>query len=78
MLLIKCARCKSKLWKYQKLGSGEVLRCHKKRISRMYAVETDGASVRCSCGAEIGVDTGDFLRMRRRAFMYSGVKVNRL
>jgi hypothetical protein len=37
MLALKCAACKKKLWRYDKIGPGEVLRCHKDRIIRMYA-----------------------------------------
>ena len=32
MLTIRCATCKTKLWKYDKIGHGEVLRCHKVSI----------------------------------------------
>jgi hypothetical protein len=32
VLILKCAACKKKLWKYDKIGPGEVLRCHKDRI----------------------------------------------
>jgi hypothetical protein len=36
MLVLKCAACKKKLWRYDKIGPGGVLRCHKDRIIRMY------------------------------------------
>ena len=36
MLSLKCAACKKKIWKYHKVGPGEVLRCHKGRIVKMY------------------------------------------
>lgn len=39
MLTIRCAKCKSKLWKYDKIGQGEVLRCHKARITKWYVEE---------------------------------------
>lgn len=32
MLMIKCAACKTKLWKYDKIGQEEVLGCHKEQI----------------------------------------------
>lgn len=39
MLTIRCSKCKTKLWKYDKIGQGEVLRCHKARISKWYVEE---------------------------------------
>ena len=49
MLTIKCSACRRKLWKYEKLGKGEVMRCHKTRIKKMYdTVQHDG---KIHCGA---------------------------
>lgn len=76
MLTIKCAACKRKLWKYEKIGKGAVLRCYKDRITRHYAVQTDGARLRCSCGKVIGVDEGAYIKMIASAFTYSGTKEN--
>lgn len=78
MLLIRCSSCRTKLWKYNKLGKGEVLRCHKTRISRMLkGVETEGG-ISCPCGQAVGIDKGTYYKMIRSAFTYSGTKVSRL
>ncbi len=78
MLLIRCSACRAKLWKYNKLGKGEVLRCHKARISRMLeAVETDNG-IGCPCGQAVGLDKGSYFKMIRNAFTYSGTKVSKL
>ncbi len=77
MLVIKCAACKTKLWKYEKIGEGEVLRCHKQRISRIYILNIDGDRVQCDCGKEIGIDKGSFIKMISKAFTYSGTKKNK-
>ena len=74
MLLIRCARCRRKLWKYEKFGKGELLRCHKTRIIRTYQMATDGTKIICSCGKEIGNDKGNYIGMIRGAFTYSGTK----
>ena len=74
MLTIKCAVCKRKLWKYDKIGMGGVLRCHKDRITRMYELDQTGQKVRCLCGKEIGIDKGRFIKMIGKAFVYSGRK----
>lgn len=76
MLTLKCAACKRKLWKYEKIGKGAVLRCYKDRITRHYAVQIDGASVQCPCGKVIGVDEGAYIKMIASAFTYSGTKEN--
>lgn len=74
MLVIKCAACKRKLWKYDKIGKGEVLRCHKSRITRTYDFTTVDDQVRCLCGKVVGIDKGTFIKMNGRAFTYSGTK----
>lgn len=77
MLLIRCAACRSKLWKYTKIGQGEVLRCHKERIERMFAVFEKDGKIYCPCGKEIGIDKGTFYRMIAKAFVYKGAKLNK-
>lgn len=77
MLTIKCAACKRKLWKYDKIGQGQVLRCYKDRITRHYDTQQIGADVCCRCGKKIGVDEGDFIKMIGNTFTYTGTKRNR-
>ncbi len=77
MLLLRCAACKKKLWKYTKYGQGEVLRCHKDRIVKMYCGEMKGHKIYCQCGKEIGIDKGTFYKMIAKAFVYKGDKINR-
>jgi len=79
MLIIKCAGCKRKLWKYHKIGHGKVLRCHKERMTRTYldlstATDVTNAKVSCLCGKEIGIDKGSYIKMIEKAFIYSGTK----
>lgn len=80
MLVIKCAGCKKKLWKYDKIGQGEVLRCHKSRIAQVYnkpKFEQSTEKVKCTCGNEIGIDKGSFIKMNLKNFTYSGTKRNK-
>lgn len=77
LLTIRCAACKNKLWKYDKIGQGEVLRCHKVRIKKYFAELTlENGKVKCPCGKEIGIDKGSFIKMDSKAFVYSGTKRN--
>ena len=78
MLLIRCSACRRKLWRYDKIGSGTVLRCHKVRILKVYEpTRSEGDRVVCPCGQWIGIDKGPFIRMARRGFTSSGTKTGR-
>ena len=79
MLTIRCATCKTKLWKYDKIGHGEVLRCHKARISKWYVpVEMQGDKIVCpNCKRPIGIDKGTFYKMDPNAFLDNGTKRNK-
>ncbi|MFW6324867.1 MAG: hypothetical protein ACOC0U_07370 [Desulfovibrionales bacterium] len=74
MLTIRCAGCKSKLFKYRKIGPGEVLRCHKSRITKVFAVREEHGRLKCLCGSTIGIDLGGFYKMKSDRFTYSGTK----
>jgi len=76
MLTIKCAACKRKLWKYEKIGKGEVLRCYKSRIEREYEYNIVGDKLACTCGNLIGIDKGQHIKMIKKGFVYSGKKRN--
>lgn len=77
MLILRCAACRKKLWRYDKIGRGEVLRCHKERIVRDYGnSSTDGKKIYCLCGNTIGIEKGGFYKMIDRAFTYAGTKRN--
>jgi hypothetical protein len=73
LLTIRCAACKRKLYRYDKIGPGEVLRCHKSRIEKRFdGFATNGDKVRCNCGNVIGIDKGKFIKMVAKGFTYSG------
>lgn len=74
MLTIKCAACKAKLFKYDKIGSGQVLRCYKSRIVRVYTVKEVDEILSCICGKKIADDKGGFYRMIPKSFTYTGTK----
>ncbi len=76
MLVIRCAACKKKLWRYDKIGQGAVLRCHKERIAKMYGTEKNQDRIRCLCGKDIGIDKGRYFKMIGKAFTYTGTKRN--
>lgn len=76
VLVIRCAACKKKLWKYDKIGPGAILRCHKARIVKKYSFTAGDRKIQCRCGKDIGIDKGHFIKMISKAFTYSGTKRN--
>jgi len=62
IIIIKCDKCKSKIIKYEKVGRGHILRYYKKKILEDHSVY-ENKKVLCSCGNEIGVDKGRFIKM---------------
>jgi hypothetical protein len=77
MLVLKCAKCRRKLYKYLKVGKGRLLHCWKGRIREDYTVRK-GDTVRCSCGNVIGVDKGSYIKLKQRSFTRTGSTVNKL
>nr|WP_028575342.1 hypothetical protein [Desulfonatronovibrio hydrogenovorans] len=77
MLTIKCSGCRQKLWKYRKIGPGEVLRCHKSRITKIFDYQFQDGKIYCSCGQAVGIDKGTFYKMIAKSFTYSGTKDNK-
>ena len=75
MLIIRCSGCRTKLFKYEKIGKGAVLRCYKSRIHKAFAGNIIDGKFQCECGQVIGVDKGAFFRMIKKAFTYSGTKL---
>ena len=62
IITIRCNKCKSRIFKYKKVGRGHILKCYKSRILEDNAVY-DEKKVLCSCGNEIGVDKGTYIKM---------------
>jgi len=77
VLVLKCSACKKKLWRYDKIGPGEVLRCHKHRIIKIYTKIDENDKIKCSCGKDIGIDKGTYIKMISKAFTYSGTTRNK-
>ncbi|RKY67765.1 MAG: hypothetical protein DRQ02_06330 [Candidatus Latescibacterota bacterium] len=71
MIIVKCAKCKSKILKYQKVGKGRLWHCWKDRIIEDYSTR-NGNKVKCQCGNLIGIDQGKWIKMRQCSFTYSG------
>ena len=73
MLTIKCAKCKKKIMKYNKIGKGKVLRCYISKIKEIYAEKIDD-ELKCKCGNIIGIYEGRWIKMKQASFTYTGTK----
>ena len=71
MLTIKCAKCKSKIFRYVKIGKGKLLHCWKDRISDDFSIH-DGKLIKCKCGNVIGVDEDKWVKLKQNSFISSG------
>ncbi len=74
MLVIKCAKCKANLFQYMKVGKGQVLRCYKPRIGKLYDIKVIDDTWTCSCGNVIGKDTPGHVHMFKGTFITSGAR----
>jgi len=73
MLTIKCSSCKSKIFKYQKIGKGKIINCWNARIMKDYSQHENG-QVKCTCGNLIGVEVVKGIRMKQGNFTFSGTR----
>jgi len=73
MLIIKCSKCKRKIYKYVKIGKGQLIRCWKNRIVEDNCI-VEGKIIKCACGNIIGTDEGNFIKIKSSAIIISGTK----
>ena len=73
MITIKCAKCKSKIFKYIKIGQGQILKIYLDRISEDNSIRTDG-EVKCQCGNVIGKEFDGYIKPIKGNFTYTGRK----
>jgi hypothetical protein len=71
MIIITCRKCGRKIFKYNKIGKGRILRCYKDRIVKTYSIKKQ-ENVYCLCGQLIGIDEGKWIKMKQGSFDYSG------
>lgn len=73
MIIIKCSKCNKKLFKYLKMGKGQLLRCWKDRIIEDMSVN-DEKNVKCICGDLIGKDEVNYIKFNKKSIIIKGLK----
>ncbi len=76
LITIKCAKCRMKIFKYQKIGKGKIIYCWNSRIQKDYSIR-EQELVKCNCGNLIGIMVSKGIRMKQKAFIYSGTISNK-
>ena len=74
MLTVKCAKCKTRIFKYIKIGQGRLIKCARDRIAEDNAVYEDEKVLCPECGNLIGKLDGQIVRLRRSSFVHTGHK----
>jgi hypothetical protein len=74
MLIIKCAKCKRKIFRYVKIGKGKLWHCWKGRIIEDFSIH-DGKNILCICGNLIGIDEEKWIKLKQHSFITSGTKI---
>jgi hypothetical protein len=70
MLIIKCAKCKQKNFKYVKIGKGRLWHCWKKRIVEDFSIH-EGKKIKCKCGNLLGIDEDKWIKLKQNSFITS-------
>ena len=73
MMIIKCAKCKRKNFKYVKIGKGKLWHCWKDRIVEDLSIH-DGKNIKCKCGNLIGIDEIKWIKLKQHSVQISGIK----
>jgi DNA-directed RNA polymerase subunit RPC12/RpoP len=76
MITIKCNKCKSKIFKYNKIGKGRILKIHYSRIHKDFSLKKDDKIMCISCNNLIGIDMGSYIKIKADSFTYCGHKLN--
>jgi len=74
MMIIKCAKCKRKVFKYTKIGKGKLWHCWKDRIVEDQSIH-DEKIVKCNCGNIIGIDENKWIKLKQHSIQISGTKI---
>ncbi|MEN8907957.1 MAG: hypothetical protein ABF289_18550 [Clostridiales bacterium] len=75
MIIIKCVKCKEKIFKYNKIGQGRILKVYYSRVEKDYSLKEDGEIKCCNCKNIIGYKMGNYIKMKLNSFIYTGHKI---
>jgi len=73
MMIIKCAKCKQKIFKYVKIGKGKLWHCWKDRIIEDLSIHKEN-NILCKCGNLIGIDEKKWIKLKKHSILISGTK----
>lgn len=62
VMTIQCKKCKRKVFKYLKVGKGNLLKAYKSKIKADY-FRVDNDKMMCQCGHVLAIDKGNYYKM---------------
>ena len=63
IIIVRCKKCRAKIFKYYKAGSGRLWHCWKNRIIEDYSIH-DGDKIKCpKCGETIGIEKKEYIKL---------------
>jgi hypothetical protein len=71
MITVRCIKCKRIIYKYKKIGKGNLWHCWKNRIKQDNSVHC-GNEIRCVFGNLIGIEEEKWIKMKQHFFEISG------
>ena len=70
ILIVRCSRCRAKIFRYLKVGSGKLWHCWKSRILEDYS-KHQGEKILCSkCGNLIGLEKKSYIKLIKGSYKY--------
>ncbi len=70
IIIVRCSRCRAKIFRYLKVGSGKLWHCWKNRILDDYS-KRQGDRVLCpKCGSLIGIEKKNYVKLVKGAYRY--------
>ena len=74
MSIIKCSKCKLRVFKYVKIGKGKLWHCWKDRIIEDLSIKKDD-NIYCKCGNLIGIDEKKWIKLKQQSILSYGTKI---
>ncbi|MEX0567587.1 MAG: hypothetical protein Q6363_000300 [Candidatus Njordarchaeota archaeon] len=70
ILIVRCSKCRTKIFKYMKVGSGRLWHCWKSKILEDYSIRRGEQVVCPKCGSIIGIEKKAYIKLIKGAYSY--------
>ena len=70
VLIVRCGKCRAKIFKYYKSGSGRLWHCWKSKIIEDYSIRNGDKVICPKCGNIIGLEKKDHIKLIKGEYKY--------